>query len=1043
MKITNGMLCWFLSCVLPAQGKLLGGNLPKQDRLVLGETVGEKAMPIRRQLSRSGICEKSVECEEGCFCAMGECKHYGGVKDSRCEGQLNGFDLDDGGFCHDGRRDRYCRAVDPKMNEPPPTKAKAPRARKEGHEGETEFDEAMEEVEEQNEKTIRRASKMDPYEMFWDDVSMMKGYLMPGRRPDVIKKATELIVVLFVIIWFVIYRMCLYQDDRCPKMHRWAHVNIPARQDDPRIALMKPDVVLVFHKPDFDYPDKDQEINSSILETALVGCRSHPPSALAGNGDFPRSEKLLELSSTAARKNSLLKKLKRSISLKSGVLAGKPSVASTAEAAMAKHKDEKEEDADDKGTDETNKKTKISDFRQALLQDVCEHLPTRGFDVAVFSSVDNDELFVCIGLRNEKTVKQHLQRYGIKLQLQHEVVQTLDIQQPENEVESSPPYIRYDRRLAENVFGQGKRDVDIFKNFGAHSGKPVVISGVDRIRIIHQHLNSHVNLDYAVSHKLLVQWFPAHAEARIGQLQESWARWSLLFDLSLRQPLSLIHDYYGSRVAFIFAWIGLYAKMLICLAPVAIVWMLLNALADYVGKTDLWNRGSVMGFSFAIIIWAKMAFNLWKQEEEFLIGLWDLKNVGKDKSERPDFSGTLERDPTDENKRCLQYPPWKYSLRQFVSWVITLLFCTFVFCCVVMWLDLFAGKMTITASVIQAIMIQIFTQIYNWMAEALTLAENHKFQTNFYTSYLKKMFIFQLVNQYSAFFYIAVKQQFTPKGCPDDDCIGLIKSALPVTLSILAVMQIVQVLLATLIVKFSLWWETRQMKKNGDDDPVYSYVEEQGKYGQFRIREQIEVMSQLSLTLGYILIFGCVAPRIVPLCLLVFMIQLRAGGVLMTTAVNRTVPRMTVGIGPWNEVFYFLMLLGVLFSAYLLVQFAPLFHGTLLLTKMTGFFLYCFLIGLLWVVTDLACPPSDPRSALLDDRRSAVEHVVMQIHEDKNFEGYKANDSSPDPTPRVKSDDPPARRPSVFGDASFIKEVVAGDWDGVPKLIASAAEGEA
>jgi len=182
-------------------------------------------------------------------------------------------------------------------------------------------------------------------------------------------------------------------------------------------------------------------------------------------------------------------------------------------------------------------------------------------------------------------------------------------------------------------------------------------------------------------------------------------------------------------------------------------------------------------------------------------------------------------------------------------------------------------------------------------------------------------------------------------------------------------------------------------------------------------------MTQLSLTLGYILIFGCVAPRIVPLCLLVFMIQLRAAGILMTTALKRTVPRMTVGIGQWNEVFYFLMILGVLFSAYLLVQFAPLFQGTFLITKLTGFFLYLLIIAAIWVCVDLACPPTDARSGLLEERRLVVEHKVMALQEDKNFEEAQKL--------RKQAGDKTAHEGSRF----HTEEIVKDPLSHIPKLI--------
>jgi len=166
-----------------------------------------------------------------------------------------------------------------------------------------------------------------------------------------------------------------------------------------------------------------------------------------------------------------------------------------------------------------------------------------------------------------------------------------------------------------------------------------------------------------------------------------------------------------------------------------------------------------------------------------LIKLWNIKADNADASIRPDFQGELVQSPVDQNQQILVYPAWKYAARKAISWTVTLLFCFLDFSCVLLWLDLFSNKMSPVASICQAIMIQVFTQIYNRLAEYSTIAENHKYQTDFYSSYLAKMFIFQFVNQYSAFFYIAIKQQFTPAGCPTvfdtpNNCVGSLCSAL-------------------------------------------------------------------------------------------------------------------------------------------------------------------------------------------------------------------------------------------------------------------------
>lgn len=1041
MKVPS-ILLRILPSIVFSQGALVGSRLRKHDRSNALQHAPFHPEHNPFQTGEKGSCEKNSHCAKGCFCGYGKCKHYGGLRDKRCEGQKNGADLGDGGFCWDGRRDRYCAALARKSNqkEAPENIEQSNKAESTSKEQssvnegadadapvvEEVIDEQLEQAEEDADLTWRKARRMDPWHMFLDDMDMMLDTMMPGKKPNVWKKLTEMWLTFFGILWIITYRYLFYQDDRCPKHDKGADEPVVPRQDDPRIKLMKPDIVLVFHKPTFDYPDKESEVHASVIEHVLQATHTK-------GGNMPRAEALMDAAHHHQQHHA-----RRSVGAKIAKAAKSVLKRSAASPEPSDHEGEDQDEIGSVPTEETTG-IKMGDFRSALLQDFCEHLPQKGFDVAAFSSVDDDELFLCIGLRNELTVRQHLQRYGMKLQLQQEAAENLDIKQPPDEAESSPAYIRYDRRLAENVFGEGKKDLDVFKNWGAHSGGAVVISGADRIRIIRKHLSSSLNLDYAVSQNLLVQWYPVHNEQRIAELQAAWARWNLLSDLSVRQPLTSIRDYYGSRVAFIFGWMGCYTKMTMCLLPVALVWVFLNFVADVVGKQEFWHRGSVVGISVVIIIWAKLANNLWKKEEEFFTILWDLKHAdSKNRVQRPDFAGVLMPDDVDGNKKSLQYPAWKYGLRMLASWSVTGAYCTFVFCCVMLWLDLFGGRMNLASSICQAIMIQIFTLIYNFMAEALTLAENHKFEDAFYSSYLQKMFIFQLVNQYSAFFYMAVKQQYTAKGCPDDDCVGLIQKTLPLTLLILTLVQFVQVFVGTLLVRFKLWYEQYQMKSKGMEAPTYSYVEEQSKYGDFNTREQIEVMTQLSLTLGYILIFGCVAPRIVPLCFLVFMIQLRASGRLMTTVLKRTVPAMTIGIEQWNRVFFFLMIIGVLFSAYLLVQFAPLFQGTFLITKLTGFFLYIFLVGVVWVCVDIACPPTDSRSVLLDDRRQAVEHAVMQIHENKNFEGGLPSDGQSSPHTAGKRHK--HHGDEYHGTTSYTEEVVKGAFATVPKLIPTDGE---
>lgn len=74
-----------------------------------------RSMTFGRRLEAraDGYCDSDIDCRfEGCdqpdlvTCYDREC--YTGTKDSRCEDRDNLFDLGDGGWCYDGRRDEMC-----------------------------------------------------------------------------------------------------------------------------------------------------------------------------------------------------------------------------------------------------------------------------------------------------------------------------------------------------------------------------------------------------------------------------------------------------------------------------------------------------------------------------------------------------------------------------------------------------------------------------------------------------------------------------------------------------------------------------------------------------------------------------------------------------------------------------------------------------------------------------------------------------------------------------------------------------------------------
>merc|ERR1719454_299842 len=123
----------------------------------------------------------------------------------------------------------------------------------------------------------------------------------------------------------------------------------------------------------------------------------------------------------------------------------------------------------------------------------------------------------------------------------------------------------------------------------------MIISSAQRIRLIHRHFNKMVDLDKAVELGILKSWFPVHTGRWVKELNRCWADLKLMTDLTFVQPITNIHDYFGSRVAFNFAWHGVYCKMLLALLPVAFAFILARVL----GREP---PGVIMFFSIVLMV---------------------------------------------------------------------------------------------------------------------------------------------------------------------------------------------------------------------------------------------------------------------------------------------------------------------------------------------------------------------------------------------------------------------------------------------------------
>jgi hypothetical protein len=885
---------------------------------------------------------------------------------------------------------------------------------------------------------------------------------MPGYVLD----STRIIMVLgttFIgAVWFLLYFACLYKSDRGEDLEHWKHRLLRRKTTDDfkRLAEEKKeqvaaDMVLVFHHPDYEYSDKYDAVTQAALERCFVSHQlTHMPKHLAQELGFGRSNK-----KPALGRQTTLKSLgendyndmneddsEEEMGASPSCQPESPHHApTTATSGEAFESSDESESGQPEGhqlrsmrvvrnvTRHMEKTTAtMGATRFALMRDVYVNLQEMGFDVQIKVSLDGDELFMCVNLAKEKAVEHYMLKNGLRFQLQPYLIQKLGIEQPADENASSPPSMPYNPRdvqmLYEAKFIETNDPRELYKVDKQHHHVNVSKSS-DRIHCIYKEISTVFDLDALAEQGFLVDWFPGHDPRKsLHKLGAVWSHHDLLADITIRQPIVKIKNYFGTRIAFNFAWTGTYTKCLLALLPFAASVALSVAVMKFAGYQvkELTDR-RILAFSITLAVWSRIAHNTWMREFGFFNILFaNEESAAQSQSDDvcPEFHGTPEPSPVDMSKLELQYPKWKYMLRQFVSSTFTIAYSFFVASMVMAFMhrsvDGNGGVLSLWANLYLVANIKIFQIIYDFLAIHLTKWENHKYHHDFYNSHLWKQVFFQFVNYYMPFFYLVGHQRQTGL-CPEIGCLVMLQNSLNCTLLILGGCRVFQIGFYHMVTAYKLSSESaridsalnsarrtlndfspRSPRRHTEQEsdaaarlegqfgereasgvsmasqeaaPIpkkqhHSWIETQAKYPGYQINEQIETMLELVLALGYVLIFGSVAFGTVLWCFAVFFIQLRANAYFLTSNARRPLPRESIGIGAWRDVVDTLMKIGVLFEGFLIVTFDQSFQGTEAITKLMGIVIFWCICATAWYIVDFILPTPDAETVLLKKRRA-------------------------------------------------------------------------
>ncbi|XP_069166771.1 anoctamin-10 isoform X3 [Procambarus clarkii] len=252
---------------------------------------------------------------------------------------------------------------------------------------------------------------------------------------------------------------------------------------------------------------------------------------------------------------------------------------------------------------------------------------------------------------------------------------------------------------------------------------------------------------------------PLHHYKMLENLRSSWVQTFFRF-----QPIEEIQEYFGSKIAIYFAWLGHYTTALTIPAVIGLIfWVFL-----WGRDQALEDKGFVL-FAFLNVVWASMWLEGWKRHSAVLAYNWGTldSHVEVFSEPRPHFRGEL-RVSSVTGRLEPEYPAWRRNLIRYLVTLPLILGCLLVVFAVMLLLlqlqdlcDAFISAhqytfyLSYAPKILMALTISAFDEGYTKVAFCLNDMENYRTEETYQNHLIIKLSVFRFVNSFLSLFYIA------------------------------------------------------------------------------------------------------------------------------------------------------------------------------------------------------------------------------------------------------------------------------------------------
>lgn len=328
-------------------------------------------------------------------------------------------------------------------------------------------------------------------------------------------------------------------------------------------------------------------------------------------------------------------------------------------------------------------------------------------------------------------------------------------------------------------------------------------------------------------------------------------------------------------------------------------------------------------FSVFIVLWAIIMLEYWKRAEKIQAMKWGTVGFESKEVDRPEFRGELKRSVINgketiyfskriRNKFIMQSMLVIGSMILLVLGVVASIYVIRT----ALTHDI-GSRAQYVASILNAVQIQVFNFVYTILADSLTERENHRTDTEFEDAMIQKLFVFQFVNSYSSFFFLAFVA--TSTNVDDDalaECAGS-ECMIPLAINLFIIFgsRLLTGKLTELLIPY-LQYRWRSAKRNNN-----YWQEITRPHSEFLlepydpIKSTLKDYSEIAIQFGYIALFVTALPVAACAGLFSSYVESKGDAWKLTHLHQRPIPRGAEDIGTWQTIFTVVSVAAVLTNA--------------------------------------------------------------------------------------------------------------------------------